>query len=90
MRAASIAIISAIIATTAATTMYCVGQYFVFGAIFLEIGITPFIAPGLPIMLGVGGFLNFYLLSREPFPQVVDGQGHCGSGCPDGLTPAPD
>ena len=43
--------------------MYCVGQYFVFGAIFLEIGVIPFIAPGLPIMLGVGGFLNFYLLS---------------------------
>ena len=67
MRAASIAIISAIIATTAATTLYCVGQYFVFGAIFLEIGVTPFIAPGLPIMLGVGGFLNFYLLSRDKF-----------------------
>ena len=67
MRAASIAIISAILATIAATTVYCVGQYAVFGAIFFEIGFIPFVAFGFPVMLGVGSFLNFYLLRRDSF-----------------------
>ena len=67
MRATSIAIISAIIATIAATITYCVGQYFVFGAIFLEIGVLPFVIPGVPIMLGVGAVLNYWLLSRDEF-----------------------
>ena len=59
-----IAIISAIIATFVATTVYFLAQYFALGDLFLNHGVLPFVVPGFPVMLGLGTVLNLWMLRR--------------------------